>query len=414
MESMIVIFSSITFLILFAFLIFIFTVIIISKIMKKDSYADFEPSISVIIPVYNESKNISACIDSIMNSDYDQKKIELIIVDDGSEDGTQEIVKNYRAKLIKQNHLGKTEALNNGVKNSSNEFVLAVDADTVLEKKCMNEIIRPFFDENVGACSGVLKIKNKNSLAGMFQSIEYHYNNLIRNSFSRTFKNGVWFFGAIACYRKSALHKVGMFKKDTITEDMDIAMELRKQDYKIINTKYAVGHTNAPENFLELYKQRARWWIGGLQTLMKNRKMFSSKYGVSSIFLFVNQFFWSFYAVVSLPIIIYQINYWLPYNSGSFTALFNYLFRWFSLYGPIWVLYKLPENGLSYFTIFGVISGILSVFMIVMAIKTFKDRLNARNIAAIFFYFPYTIVLNIIIVLSLVDYRHWKRRCFIK
>ena len=402
--------STIVFLLLFLFLLFIFSVVIASKLSKKQSSQKFQPNVSVVVPAFNEEVNIRHCLDSIKKSNYPEEKLEIILVDDGSSDRTAAIAAEYGIKIIKQDHLGKVEALNNGVKAASNEFILAVDADTVLEENCLKEIINPFLDKMVGATNCAIRVKNPNkSVLTMFQNMEYHYNNLIRNSFSQVCKNGIWFFGAVACYRKTSLNKLGLFKKDTITEDMDIAMEMKKNGYKTINVHNAVAYTSAPDNLKELYKQRARWWVGGLQTLVKNKTMFSSKYGISSIFLFINQVFWSIYALISLPLIIYQINYWLPYNSDTFIHLFDYFFRWFSLYGSLWVLYKIPSNGISYLSIFGVLSGILSTLMMFLSIKTFRDRLSVKNTIAIFFYFPYTIVLNIIIILSLFSFKLWKR-----
>lgn len=409
MPNTIILLSIATFFILFSFLLFIFFVTVISAIKGKKRYGEFVPRVSIIIPAFNEEKNIEACLNSIKYLNYPKEKIEVIVVDDGSDDETIKIAEKFGVKTLNQEHLGKVDTLNNGVKISSGEFIFTIDADTILDKECLIELIRPFLDESIGATNGAVKAKTDDSLLGIFQNIEYHYNNLIRHSFSRAFNNGIWFFGAIACYRKSILEKIGMFKKDTITEDMDIAMELKSHGYKTINVRDAFGYTNVPSDIKSLYRQRARWWVGGLQTLAKNRKMFSVKQGITSLFLFVNQIFWSIYAVISLPLIIYQFNYWLPYNSSSIANLFVYTFRWFSLYGPVWVIYKLPANGISYFTFFGVISGILSTAMIVFAIKSYKERLSGRHVLAIFFYFPYTIILNIIIVISLFSFSLWKK-----
>ena len=402
------------FLILFSFLLFIFTTFIISR-FKEQTFPKFQPYLSIIIPTYNEEKNITQCLESIKKTDYPKNKIEIMVVDDGSTDKTREIVKKYKnVKLLKQNHSGKTDALNLATKESSHDFIVTIDADTILDKNFLTEIIKPFSDKKVGATTGAVKVKNKTSIWGIFQNIEYHYNNLIRNSFSTVFSSGIWFFGCLAGYRKVTLEKVGYFKKDTITEDMDIAMEIKRQGYKTINIHKAEGYTNVPTSFKELYKQRSRWWVGGLQTLIKNKDMFSFKACPSIMFLFINQFWWSFYSILSFPVIGYQINYWLPGNTETFLSTFSYLFRWFSLSGPIYVLYKIPEWGLSFYSFFGVISGIISSIMIIFAIKLYKDKLNFKNLVAIFFYFPYTIILNIIVILSLVTFKHWKKGYFIR
>jgi len=90
------------------------------------------------------------------------------------------------------------------------------------------------------------------------------------------------------------------------------------------------------------------------------------------------------------------------------------LFRWFSLAGPFYVIYKIPEWGLNFYNFFGVFAGIISAFLILVSIKTFKDQLSLKNIFALFFYFPYTIVLNMMISLSLISYSFSKKRFFIR
>jgi len=150
-----------------------------------------------------------------------------------------------------------------------------------------------------------------------------------------------------------------------------------------------------------------------LRTLGKNKKMFSLKSNPSILFLFISQYWWTLFALAFFPLIAYQIYYWLPYNTQSISSVFMYLFRWFSLAGPVYVLYKIPVWGVSFYNIFGVLSGIMSVSFIVWAVYMFKDKLDLKNIAGIFFYFPYTIVLNAIIVASVVMNIFLKKECFI-
>ena len=414
MKDLIMFLSSILFGILFLFLVFIFSVFIASTFLNRKT-KNFEPRVSVVIPAYNEGKNIGECLSSIFDSEYPKEKMEVIVVDDGSTDNTLKIVKKYKnIKVLKQNHLGKVEALNLGALNSSYEFVLTVDADTTLDKNCIKELLNPLLDKNIGATTGNNVVKNNKSLISSFQNVEYHFSNLIRNSFSKVFKNGIWFSGSLACYRKTALKKIGFFKKDTLAEDQDVALEMKKFGYVTLNVPSAFGYTLVPTKMSDLYKQRARWWIGTLQSIVKNKQLFSMKASGSILFLYINQFWWSFYAFLSLPLIIYQVNYWLPYNSQDIFSIFTYFFRWFSLLGPVYVLYKIPEWGVSIYSIFGVLSGIMTTILSIAALRMFKDRISIKNMFAIFFYFPYTIALNMIILVSRLRHRFWIKSFYIK
>jgi len=404
------------FAILFLFLMFIFFTSIIAIFIKR-KYEDYSPDVSVIIPCYNEEKNIAKCLEQIYDLNY-SGKIEVIVIDDGSVDGTSKILDEFKKKhrnlvVLKGKHQGKSESLNLGVKHSKYEIILAVDADTFIDKESLKRLVKPLKEEKIGATNGSCLVENTNNLFNLFQRIEFHYNNLVRKSFSRVFKNGIWFFGAFACYKKSVLKKIGGFKMDTMTEDMDTAMEIYKYGYRTVNVHDALCRTIVAAKAKNFFEERTRWWIGALQTLRKHNSLFSLKSSPSILFLFISQYWWTFFAVISFFLIGYQVFYWLPYNTGSFFSVFMYLFRWFSLAGSFYVLYMIPVWGISLYNIFGVLSGVISVFLIVWAIYSFGDKLTWRNILGIFFYFPYTILLNSIILISLIKIIFLKKGYFI-
>lgn len=405
----------VVFAVLFAFLMFVFFAIIAS-FFRKDKYEEYEPEVSVIIPCYNEGGNITACLKAVYSMDYPKNKLEVVVVDDGSTDDTQRILSGFKSrgiKIIRGKHEGKSASLNLGVRNSSKGIIFAVDADTLVDKDALKRLVRPFSDPKVGLTNGSCIARNSSTIMSMFQRVEYHYNNLIRKSFSKVFRNGIWFFGAFICYRRKAITKIGNFKKHTMTEDMDTALEIYSAGYRIVNVHDAYGYTIVPPTLLSFAKQRMRWNIGGLQTLYKHRDLFSAKSNPSILFVFINHVWWSSYAVISFPLILYQVNYWLSYNMDTFYHLFMYLFRWFTLLGPVYVIYKIPEWGISLYSIFGVLSGLISVSLIIYSIYLFKDRVGMKNAFSIFFYFPYTIILNTITVISLIKLIFLKKKHFI-
>ena len=410
MGDIIMFFGGMVFFVLFAFLAFIFIVFLGSLAVRR-SYPAHEPPVSIVIPAYNEEKGIGACLTSIRQQQYPREKIEVIVVDDGSSDRTRDIARQHQdVAVLEQAHEGKSAALNRGVAHAAHRLIFTVDADTVLDRRCLREIVRPFSDPGVGATTGTSTVSSTKTVMETFQNVEYHYNNLIRKSFSTVFGNGIWFFGALACYRRDVLQKIGCFKRDTMTEDMDIALEIRRAGYRTIHAHAAYGATVVPRTLRELAAQRQRWWTGVLQSLVKNRALLSWKASPSIIFLFVNQFWWSGYAFLSLPLIAYQVVYWLP--EGGALSIISYLFRWFTLSGPVFVLYKIPEWGISGYSLFGVLSGIISAIMIAAAIRMFRDSFSLRNLCAMFVYFPYTIVLNTIIVMSVIRFRKQKMMFF--
>ena len=403
---------------LFIFLSFLFFTFIFSLFRKRNQLPmGEEPELSVLIPAYNEEGNIGSCLESIKDSDYPASKLQIIVIDDASTDGTCAEVEQFKRKnkglditLLRGEHKGKSEALNLGLKHSRNELVMSIDADIVLEKDTMRKLAAPLQEENVAASNAVARIREPKSMLEHFQMIEFCLNNLIRTSFSRTFKNSIWFFGAVACYKKSMLDEVGGFKTDTLTEDMDICLEMYNKDYNIVTVEDAVMSTKAMPGIRELFRQRMRWYFGALQSLTKNRKLFFGRRSPPVVFLFVNQFWWTFFAFVFFPMTAIQFAYWWP--EGSVEAA-SYTFRWFSVAGPFYVLYKMPEWGLNLLNIFGVLSGIVTLVMSIAALKMFRGRVHWKTLVGLFFYFPYTIIQDAIIVSGVFKYAFVKRRYFI-
>ena len=102
------------------------------------------PKLSIIIPVYNEEKDIGNCLKSLGKQSY--SNFEIIIVDDGSTDKTLDIVKKYGVRILKQNHKGPGEARNLGAKNAKGEILILVDADMTFHKDYLKNLIKPILE----------------------------------------------------------------------------------------------------------------------------------------------------------------------------------------------------------------------------------------------------------------------------
>lgn len=405
--------SAMLFIALFLFLLAVNTIIVFA-LFKKKEYAFFQPKISVIIPAYNEEKNIAQCLSAVFASNYPADKYEVIVVDDGSTDSTAAIIKKFSAvRVVWGAHKGKSEAINEGIKKSKFEFVLTIDADTLLDKECMKNMVMPFSEQDVGAVAAVPRIANKKTVLGMFQNIEFAYNNLVRIAFSRLFDNTVWFHGACACYRKSSLQNAGGLSIDTLTEDVDLSLQMYKQGTRTVTNDSAYAYTTLPSSIIGMIKQRMRWNTGAFQCIHKHKQLFNRTSSFAILFIFINQWWWAMFSVLSLPAFVIQIIYWLPLNAPFFDV-FMYFFRWFTLSGSVYVLYHMPEWGFSIYNFFGVMSGVMSTIFLIIAVKLLDELWFFGNAIALFFYFPYTILLNISIVLSILKYKFYKPSFFIR
>ncbi len=371
---------------------------------------DFSPKVSVLIPAHNEEKIIGKTIERLLNDNYSGKK-EIIVLNDGSEDNTGEVVSSYSKKnsmvrLINLKHKGKSGAINVGIKKSKYDIIVILDADSLVEKNAIEEIVKPLKDKKVGGVAGSIRgIRNNNPLT-WFQDLEYLISSGWRYICTKINANSI--LPGFSAFRKEALLKVGGFSSDTLTEDFDIVFDMKKIGYETRTRPSAVMFTDLPKNFKSLIKQRLRWGRGTIQVLKKNLSfLFSGKSGMMGAYSIPTQFYWYVHGLVFVPLTFYQIYYYF-YSSNLISNIFSfqsflYFFRWFSLLGMLDLIYKTfvgiyPLN----LRLFLVISSFLlgSIYMFLLLLKFKKP--DVKDFLAYFFFFPYSIFNLSILAISLI------------
>ncbi|MGW7539798.1 bifunctional polysaccharide deacetylase/glycosyltransferase family 2 protein [Streptomyces sp. NPDC054770] len=227
--------------------------------------------VSVIVPAYNESAGIEAAVRSLLASDH---PVEIIVVDDGSTDGTADLVEALglpRVRVIRQSNAGKPAALNTGLAAATCDLVVMVDGDTVFEPDTVRMIVQPFADPRVGAVSGNAKVVNRGGLLGRWQHIEYVVGfNLDRRLFDLA-ECMPTVPGAVGAFRRRALLALGGVSDVTLAEDTDLTMALCRAGWRVVYEERAVAWTEAPASLNALWRQRYRWCYGTLQAMWKHR-----------------------------------------------------------------------------------------------------------------------------------------------
>lgn len=241
---------------------------------RQQMAQQYRPPVSVLIAAYNEQKVIGRTVRAVLNSGYNP--LEVIVVDDGSKDGTAEEVQRLSAshpqvRLICQPNQGKATALNNALRHANGEILIALDADTVFLPDTIPALVRRFVDPRVGAVAGNVKVGNCINVLTRWQAIEYITSqNLDRRAYALL--NAVTVVpGAVGAWRREAVLQVGGYECDTMAEDMDLTWRLRRAGWRIETAHDAIGLTEAPDNLQGLFKQRFRWAYGTLQCLWKHR-----------------------------------------------------------------------------------------------------------------------------------------------
>ncbi|MFD6422277.1 bifunctional polysaccharide deacetylase/glycosyltransferase family 2 protein [Streptomyces sp. NPDC060198] len=228
--------------------------------------------VSVVVPAYNEKECIAGTLTSLAASTH---PIEIIVVDDGSTDGTAEIAESLRlpqVRVVRQENAGKSAALNNGVRQASCDLVVMMDGDTVFEPDTVAQLVQPFADPRVGAVAGNAKVGNRDTLIGAWQHIEYVMGfNLDRRMYDLLGCMPT-IPGAIGAFRREAVLRVGGMSEDTLAEDTDITIALHRAGHRVVYTEHARAWTEAPSSFSQLWRQRYRWSYGTMQALWKHRR----------------------------------------------------------------------------------------------------------------------------------------------
>ena len=234
----------------------------------------FFPDVSVVIPAYNEAAGIAATMRSMATSRY-RGRIEIIVVDDGSTDGTAAIARGQGipgARVISQPNSGKAGALSRGIADAGSDILVLVDADTIFQSDALGRLIAPLAAGDVGAVSGNTKVGNRRGLLGGWQHLEYVMGfNLDRRLFD-LLGTIPTVPGAIGAFRRAALTAVGGISDDTLAEDTDLTMALCRSPWRVVYAPGAIAWTEAPSSLRQLWRQRYRWSYGTLQAMWKHRR----------------------------------------------------------------------------------------------------------------------------------------------
>jgi glycosyltransferase involved in cell wall biosynthesis len=242
--------------------------------------------VSIIIPAYNEEKDIKDVLESINKQTYPKELIETIVIDDKSTDRTAEIASKYPIKLIKGKHKGVGAARNLGIKKASGDIILFVDADQILDKNYVKEVVKIFEDKNVAGVCGMEYLWNKNSLIARLSYLKkrlgYETAKLIP-------------LGAV---RKDIIKEIGYINpKYGMYDDWEFAKRISKK-YNIVRTKKAKFYHKEPDDLKKIYRQ-CKWTGKSTIFLLSNKEY--KKFLINLCFILLNAFFPLYILLLFMP-----------------------------------------------------------------------------------------------------------------
>ena len=241
------------------------------------------PGVTVLIPAHNEESVIVETVNAVLLSDYPH--LQVIVVNDGSTDKTGELLNDNfsrepRVRIIHQVNRGKAAALNVAMSQAETEIVVTIDADTEIEQDALRKLVRHFSDATVGAVAGNVKVGNRSRWLTRWQALEYITSqNMEKRAFDLL--NCITVVpGALGAWRKKAIEAAGGITADTVAEDADLTIAIRRLGWRVSYDEEAIAWTEAPETADQLIRQRFRWTFGTLQSFWKHSNtLFRPKHG---------------------------------------------------------------------------------------------------------------------------------------
>jgi poly-beta-1,6-N-acetyl-D-glucosamine synthase len=236
------------------------------------------PSVSIIMPVFNEGITIAQSLDSLFDIDYPD--LEILVIDDGSKDQTylhahrmqaRAIASGKRLRLLTQANTGKAQALNLGIAECGGEVVVCIDGDGVIAPDALKRAMLHFGDPSVGALAGSVRVANRDTLLTKLQALEYLTGLGLPKSAQNLAGAVLIVPGPLGVFRKKAIVAVGGYEPDTYAEDFDLTLKLLGAGWRVHYDPEVQGATECPGKLADLVKQRYRWSRGILQVIAKRR-----------------------------------------------------------------------------------------------------------------------------------------------
>ncbi|MFH0875957.1 MAG: glycosyltransferase family 2 protein [archaeon] len=366
--------------------------------IERKSHMKKTPTVSILVPAYNEEKSIALTLKSIKELDYKKKCIKIIFINDGSKDKTYKKAERFLNPLKKANlyngiillnqkNSGKHSALNNGLKYCDTDFVATLDADSYPQKDALKKIISCFYDKEIAAVSSVVRIYKPANFLQSIQRFEYILNHYLKSILSKL--NAIHVLpGPLSVYRTEIVKEMDGFREAHKTEDMDIAMRMHQKKYKIIQCNCSFVYTTAPYTLKELFVQRHRWNYGTFKNLFDYRKMiFNKKFGDFGVFQMPMIFASGVLGITTLSLLLFD-SWKQAKPQFKLLSLYNFnIIEYIKSMTVNFIWLDIDAKTIVIFSFFLVIN----IIVMIIAMRSYRERYILKStlslIGFMFFYY---------------------------
>jgi biofilm PGA synthesis N-glycosyltransferase PgaC len=242
--------------------------------------ADIQPSLSLIIPAYNEEAVLAEKLENVLGLDYPQEKREVLVIADGSTDRTVEIVEHYAPRgvqlLFQPQRRGKIAAMNRAVPHACGEILVFSDANAMLEQASLQALVRNFADPQVVCVSGEKRIRSTSQVQARGESAYWRFEARVKEAESQV-STVIGAVGEFFAIRREHYRSV---EEDNVIEDFVLSMRLVMEGWRIVYEPEAVAWEEASPSLRAEWERRARNIAGGFQAIGRLRGLLSPRYGL--------------------------------------------------------------------------------------------------------------------------------------
>ena len=274
-----------------------------------------EPLVSILVPAYNEEKTILKTLKSVNHLDYPKERLDVIVIDDGSNDNTKTIVQEYiqgkpHFRLISHQNMGKAASMNKALNLATGEFFACLDADSFVDSLTLKKMLSLYYEKNdpkLAIITPAMKVYKPKNILQKIQWLEYLVIILIARVSSHL--DSLYVApGPFSLYKTAIIKKLGGFDEESIVEDQEVAYKVQKNHYRVTQCFDGYVYTVAPKKLKPFYKQRRRWYLGSILCLKKYKKMIANrKYGDFGMMQMTKNVLGYLLAITGITVAIYLI-----------------------------------------------------------------------------------------------------------
>lgn len=323
------------------------------------------PSVTYIVPAYNEEEHVADAIRSLLNQDYPEEKLHVIAVNDGSEDKTLQEMKKFEdeIRIIDKENTGKASSMNYALQRVDTDLVGCMDADSFPVENFVRSMVGYFEEDGVKGVTPAMKVFNPTTWPEKIMWAEFIYNVFLRKMFSLF--DSQWVMpGPGSLYDTETIKELGGWDEQTPTEDMEIAFRMFKNGAKLKNSTNAYVDTESPSTWRGVFRQRMRWYRGYIQNCIQYKELwFNPKYGNLGTIVIPFNAFWTLLMFFMVGHMIFRV------SDSAFQ-----LFKTYMLVGSLDLGVELSIQSLSTFHMFYGLLMLGGGGLLVLSLKTSDER----------------------------------------